>query len=196
VRALEKAYYEKRAPEYDDWWLGAGLFAERDRPGWNDEVRDLIALVTALPPTATLDVACGTAFLTRHLHGPITALDQSDSMLALARERLPGAELIRADVPPLPFGDASFGRVFTSHFYGHLDQATRASFVREARRVAPELVVVDSGGGDREQVQERVLSDGSRHEVFKRWFAAPTLAAELGGGDVLFDGRWFVAVRV
>ena len=32
-----KAYYEARAPEYDDWWLGTGLFAERDRPGWEEE---------------------------------------------------------------------------------------------------------------------------------------------------------------
>jgi len=195
VRGLEKAYYDKRAPEYDDWWLGTGLFAERDRPGWHDEVAELIAVVAGLSPIPTLDVACGTGFLTRHLRGPVTAVDQSGSMLALAAERLPEAELVRADVPPLPFADGSFGRVFTSHFYGHLDTATRANFVREARRVAAELVVVDSGGGDREEVQRRVLNDGSRHEVFKRWFAGPTLAAELGGGEVLFDGRWFVVVR-
>jgi hypothetical protein len=27
-------YYEARAGEYDDWWLGEGLFAERERPCW------------------------------------------------------------------------------------------------------------------------------------------------------------------
>ena len=27
-----KAYYDRRAPEYDDWWLGVGLYADRDRP--------------------------------------------------------------------------------------------------------------------------------------------------------------------
>jgi hypothetical protein len=26
-------YHDRRAPEYDDWWNGTGLFAERDRPG-------------------------------------------------------------------------------------------------------------------------------------------------------------------
>ena len=31
-----KTYYERRAHEYDDWWLGTGLFADRDRPGWTD----------------------------------------------------------------------------------------------------------------------------------------------------------------
>jgi ubiquinone/menaquinone biosynthesis C-methylase UbiE len=115
-------------------------------------------------------------------------------MLALARERLPNAEIARADVPPLPFGDDSFERVFTSHFYGHLRSPERDSFIAEARRVAPELVVVDSGGGDREEVQERKLNDGSVHHVYKRWFSGDALAAEIGG-EVLFDGDWFVVVR-
>ena len=33
-----RAYYDARAGEYDDWWLGRGLFADRDRPGWHEEV--------------------------------------------------------------------------------------------------------------------------------------------------------------
>ena len=37
--------------------------------------------------------------------------------------------------------------------------------------------------------------DGSRHDVYKRYFTAEGLAAELGGGDTLHAGRWFVAVR-
>ena len=65
-------------------------------------------------------------------------------MLEVAAERLPEAELVRADALPLPFPDGSFGRVFTSHFYGHLEPDERRRFVAEARRVATELVVVDS----------------------------------------------------
>ena len=40
----------------------------------------------------------------------------------------------------------------------------------------------------------RVLGDGSRHNVYKRFFTASQLAAELGGGETLHEGRWFVAV--
>ena len=47
---------------------------------------------------------------------------------------------------------------------------------------------------DAEEWQERVLNDGSRHRVYKRFFLATDLALELGGGTVLHDGRWFVAV--
>jgi demethylmenaquinone methyltransferase/2-methoxy-6-polyprenyl-1,4-benzoquinol methylase len=192
VHVNEKAYYERRAPEYDDWWLGTGLFASRDRPGWHDEVEALGAAVSALPACRVLDVACGTGFLTRRLRGDITALDQSDAMLAIAAGRVPGARLVRADIPPLPFADDSFDRVFTSHFYGHLEDP--AEFLAEARRVAAELVVVDSAGPDREEVQRRKLNDGSEHEVYKRWFRGATLATEIGG-EVLFEGDWFVAVR-
>ena len=67
----------------------------------------------------------------------------------------------------------------------------------EARRVAGQLVVVDSAvreGVDAEQWQERVLNDGTRHRVYKRYFTGQALADELGGGDVLHDGRWFVVV--
>ena len=45
-----------------------------------------------------------------------------------------------------------------------------------------------------EEHQERVLKDGSRHTVYKRFFEPDELAAELGGGAVLHAGRWFVAV--
>jgi ubiquinone/menaquinone biosynthesis C-methylase UbiE len=194
MRSSERAYYDRRASEYDDWWLGTGVFAQRERPGWSDEVARLIEVIAALPPALTLDVACGTGFLTQYLRGQLTLLDQSKAMLARARERRPDARIVRADVPPLPFADRRFERLFASHFYGHLREDVRDDFLTEARRVGGELIVVDSAGDDREEEQERVLNDGSRHRVYKRWFRGSTLAAELGGKLVL-EGNWFVVVR-
>ena len=97
-----------------------------------------------------------------------------------------------------PFRDGTFERVFTSHFYGHLEEPERGRFLAEARRVAPELVVVDSALRDDvepTEQQERILEDGSRWHVFKRYFDPDELSAELGGGQTLFAARWFVAVR-
>lgn len=193
-----KAYYDRRAPEYDDWWRGAGLFAERDRPGWEDEVESLCEAVATLESARMLDVACGTGFLTRHLRGEVVGLDQSESMLEEARQQAPHAAFVQGDALALPFEDGAFDRVFTGHFYGHLDAEQRSRFLVEARRVAPELVVVDSALRDDvepETQQERVLNDGSRWKVYKRYFEPEALARELGGGETLFDGRWFVAVR-
>ena len=193
-----KAYYDSRAPEYDEWYLGSGRFAERDRPGWDQEIEALRRTLEALPPARTLDVACGTGFLTRHLPGEIVGLDQSESMLDEARRQAPHATYVQSDALVLPFEDGSFRRVFTGHFYGHLEEPEREAFLDEARRVAPELVVVDSAiqpDVPVEEWQERILNDGTRWEVFKRYFAPEALAAELGGGSTVFAGRWFVAVR-
>ena len=193
-----KAYYEARAPEYDDWWLGTGLFAERVRPGWEEEREALIAALSALPPARTVDVACGTGYLTQHLPGEVTGLDQSPTMLELAAARRPDARFLEDDALQLPVADGAFERVFTSHFYGHLEEADRVRFLDESRRVAAELVVVDSALRDDVQpveLQERILGDGSRWEVYKRFFRPDELAGELGGGDAIFAGRWFVAIR-
>jgi ubiquinone/menaquinone biosynthesis C-methylase UbiE len=154
--------------------------------------------VASLPPGRTLDVACGTGFLTRHLEGDVVALDQSAHMLDEAARQAPRAAVVQGDALELPFPDTSFDRVFTAHFYGHLENGTRQNFVEEAARVAAELVVVDSARASSEtdeETQARVLNDGTRWSVYKRWFTGPALADELGGGDVLFDGHWFVAVR-
>jgi hypothetical protein len=71
------------------------------------------------------------------------------------------------------------------------------AFLQEARRVADELVFVDSSQAHSPvavEWQPRVLNDGSEWEVYKRFFTGEGLAAELGG-DVLHEGTWFVVVR-
>ncbi len=193
-----KAYYDKRASEYDSWYLGTGVYADRDRPGWHEEMDALLRSLEALPPARTLDVACGTGFLTRHLPGELTGLDQSPAMLAIAAVKVLRASLVCGDALALPFPDGAFDRVFTGHFYGHLETEERLRFLAEARRVAPELVVVDSAlreGVAAEEWQERQVSDGSRFVVYKRYFTAEGLAEEVGAGEILLAGRYFVAVR-
>ena len=134
----------------------------------------MVALA-ALPPARTLDVACGTGFLTRHLPGELTGLDQSAGMLDVAAARIPRATFVQGDALDPPFGPGAFERVHASHFYGHLLAEQRGPFLDTARRLAGELVIVDSAlrpGGGAESWQERELNDGSRHRVYKRWFTA------------------------
>jgi ubiquinone/menaquinone biosynthesis C-methylase UbiE len=192
-----EAYYDRRAAEYDDWYVGAGLFAGRERPGWEDELRAVRDVISSLPPARTLDVACGTGFITRDLPGHVVATDVSPGMLSASR-RHHDHPLVQADAFALPFLNDSFDRVFTGHFYGHLDAEQRTRFLEESRRIAPRLVVLDAALRDDvepAQIQERILNDGSSHRVFKRYFTASQLADELGGGQEVFAGRWFVVVE-
>lgn len=193
-----KAYYDQRAPEYDDWLLGTGLYTIKHRPGWHEEVWEVERVIANLAPVTTLDVACGTGFLTRFLRGNVFGLDQSERMLGIASLRVPGGTFTVGDALDLPYDDGAFGRVLTGHFYGHLNATERQRFLAEARRVASELVVIDAAlrdGVDAEEQQERILNDGSRHQVYKRYFDPPTLAEELGSGETLFAGTWFTVVR-
>jgi demethylmenaquinone methyltransferase/2-methoxy-6-polyprenyl-1,4-benzoquinol methylase len=150
-----------------------------------------------LPPARTLDVACGTGFMTKHLRGTVVGTDISGGMLAESRARH-DHRLVRADAFAMPFRDDSFDRVFSGHFYGHLDPEQRARFLAESRRIAPGLVILDAALRDDvrpEEIQDRVLNDGSVHRVYKRYFSGSQLSDELGGGRVRHDGRWFVVVE-
>jgi ubiquinone/menaquinone biosynthesis C-methylase UbiE len=192
-----KAYYHARAHEYDDWWLGRGLYADRVRPGWDEDRAALETAIAELEPATTLDVACGTGFLTRHLRGKVTGFDQSEAMLEVAREQAPDATFVQGDALALPFEDGAFDRLFTSYFYCHLEEPERTQFLAEARRVARELVVVGTirqGDEQPERWEERRLNDGSTWTVYKRVFEPDALAAELGG-EVVHASDWFVMVR-
>lgn len=195
--AATAEYYDQRAPEYDEWYEGQGQFQARDRSGWHQEVDRLTRWLSDLAPAHTLDVACGTGFLTRHLPGAVVGLDQSRAMVTLARERGALGTASLGDALKLPFADGSFERVVTGHFYGHLPAPERTAFLAEAGRVAPELIVIDSAWRPdirSEQWQPRVLKDGSRHQVFKRYLRPEQLAQEIEGSPMV-AGSWFVVAR-
>jgi ubiquinone/menaquinone biosynthesis C-methylase UbiE len=159
------------------------------RPGWHEARAVLENAIAELPPARTLDVACGTGFMTRHLRGDVVGLDQSEQMLAVASEQAPNATFVQGDALELPFEDGSFDRLFTSYFYCHLEEPERVRFLGEARRVASELVIVGPLRRPERPAarwEERVLEDGSRWQVYKRFFEPDLLLEELGGGRVLF----------
>lgn len=194
---MREAYYDWRAPEYDDFWMQRRRYSGAPA-SWFDERDAVLDLVASLPPMRTLDVGCGTGFVTSRLRGNVTALDQSQRMLEIARRQAPHAALVHGNGLELPFPDASFDRVFTSHFYGHLEEHERGRFLSEARRVAPELIVLDAAlhdGEPRNVWQEREFNDGTQWVVYKRFFSDAILLDDLGGGEVLMCGAWFICVR-
>ena len=85
-----------------------------------------------------LDVACGLGASTRRLAtrfapGIITAINVSETQLALARLRAPGSTFLLMDATALQFPNASFDAVICVEAAFHFD--TRDAFFREALRV-------------------------------------------------------------
>jgi SAM-dependent methyltransferase len=84
-----------------------------------------------------LDAGCGAgllAVLASFRGAQVSALDASPGLLAIARQRLPGADVREGDLEELPFADASFDAVVAvnSVFYA----ADMAAAMRELVRVA------------------------------------------------------------
>jgi SAM-dependent methyltransferase len=84
-----------------------------------------------------LEVGCGTGVFLRAAAdrgAHVVGVDASESLLALARERVPDAELHRADMQFLPFENDSFDVVagFNSFFFAE----DMLAAIREAGRVA------------------------------------------------------------
>jgi demethylmenaquinone methyltransferase/2-methoxy-6-polyprenyl-1,4-benzoquinol methylase len=118
-------------------------------------------------------------------------------MLGIARARIPRGVFVRGDALKLPFRSAQFDCLVTGHFYGHLDETARRIFLIEARRVSKSFLIIDAAARDdvpSEEHQERVLNDGSRHLVYKRYFTPERLITEIGSGRTLHAGQWFVGV--
>jgi SAM-dependent methyltransferase len=189
-----KEYYERRAPEYDA--TSYELMRASDDASDLDRLE---AFVADIPPGRTLDIACGTGWFTRLLRGEVVGVDQSEAMLRIASERVPKARFVRATVPPLPFDDDSFDVALAAHIYCHLEKEDeRREFVSEALRVAPRLIVIEEAwrpGLAEETWEERTLRDGSRYRIFKRYYTAERLAAELGGSSALSTAS-FVSASV
>jgi len=86
------------------------------------------------PGTRLLDIACGSGYAASVAAGRgavVTALDASEALIAIARARIPDADLRVGDMFDLPFGDGQFdvATSFNGIWKGNEDA------LREARRV-------------------------------------------------------------
>jgi demethylmenaquinone methyltransferase/2-methoxy-6-polyprenyl-1,4-benzoquinol methylase len=119
--------------------MGAVLSFGQD-PRWR---RELLAAIDPQPGQRVLDVATGTglvAFALARRGCQVVGLDQSEEMLAGARERLSATpeldgrvELVRGEAERLPFADEEFDALTFTYLLRYVDD--RAATMRELARV-------------------------------------------------------------
>jgi SAM-dependent methyltransferase len=109
--------------------------------------------------TRLLDAGCGSGLalmLASNLGAVVSGLDASAGLLAVARERLPGADLREGDLEALPFSDGSFDAVTAFNSMQYASDPTAA--LREVRRVAvPGAPVAITTWGAPEQCEMRAV---------------------------------------
>jgi SAM-dependent methyltransferase len=120
-------------PAFYDRCLGPFLF--------EPYAAELSRRVAATPDSRVLELACGTGIVTRRLRralpggAQLVATDLSDAMIAIAREKLAGADVHwrTADAAALPFKDGAFDTVVCQFGLMFLPDPGRG--FSEARRV-------------------------------------------------------------
>jgi SAM-dependent methyltransferase len=123
----------------DDW----AASEEQQTPTYEMALRHL----AIRPGDRVLDIGCGAGSFLRMAAdrgATVCGFDASESLLGLARKKVPGADLRIGDMESLPYADDSFDLVtgFNSFFYA----ADMTAALREAGRVAkpgaPVVIVV------------------------------------------------------
>lgn len=127
-KQLVESGYDRIAERYLAW---AGGITDPGR------ARMLELLLERLPPSGdVLDLGCGAGvpstvrLAERHR---VTGVDISQVQLRLARERLPDAELVHADLASVEFPDASFDGITCFYALGHLPREQLGGVFRSVR---------------------------------------------------------------
>ncbi len=183
----------QRAVEY---WSGLGVQVTGEDV--EREAAQIRSLLGALPDTTFVEAAAGPGTFTGFLSGRGVALDQSPAALARLVADHPESLWSEATSLHCLFEIRAFARYFAAHIFGLLQREDARGLLREAARVADEILILDAGrpiGVAAEEWQDRTLPDGGRYRIYRRHFEPDVLGSELGG-SVLFGGSFYVLVRV
>lgn len=201
----QKAYYEARAAEYDEWWERRGRYdlgAEGNR-AWREEAEEIRGMLDELPiGDDVLEFAGGTGIWTVYLAGRarrVTVLDVSPAMIAMGRAKLKAAELLeRVEYRMVdlfswePSGQFEFA--FAGFWISHIpDDRLDAFLAAAAAAIKPggTLAILEGQAGqsrspsqqtirEGNQVEIRTLNDGSSFRIVKRNIEPNDLIGRLG----------------
>ncbi len=98
------------------------------------ELKYFLELIDKKSKEKVLELGCSSGFLTKHL-GKVTAIDTSEDMLKITKNKNPLAKCINADMFELPFKNNSFDKVVTMRVWNHLNEKDLRKAINEAKRV-------------------------------------------------------------
>jgi SAM-dependent methyltransferase len=222
LRAEMLAYYEARAPEYDDWYLRRGRYARGaiHDMAWQLDLDTATQWLDAQPIGGDIvELAAGTGWWSPLLaqKGTLSAYDAADAPLDKARERLLAhnlrAHLHVRDAWAEP--DRQVDAVFAGFWLSHVPREELGGFLELVKRwLKPggTFLFIDSredpqsGAADHDRpqvapdVQMRRLADGRSFRVVKVYYAPGELEDALAragftAATVIPTSRFFLLGR-
>jgi ubiquinone/menaquinone biosynthesis C-methylase UbiE len=189
LRRQMLAYYDQRAPEYEQaFTLGTGTSSITNPEVFKADGRLLPGIVRRLVRGRVMDLACGTAFwLPQYASNcsHITLFDQSDRMLAEARAKVDRLGIagrcvfVRGDLFDHAFEEHAYDTALVGFLLSHLTEAhERVVFdaLRTMLGTSGRFLILDSSWSpERAAVNHKVerqprrLNDGTTFEIYKRY---------------------------
>jgi ubiquinone/menaquinone biosynthesis C-methylase UbiE len=187
-------YYSQRASEYEEIY-------HRDDPPRQKELAQMAQqLRDACLQRSVLEVACGTGYWTEQIASAatdVTAVDASEGMLQLARQKLgarEGVRFVTGDAYNLDNVPGTFTTGVAMFWFSHVPRARVAEFLEEFHRKLDKGAVVfladnvnvpgvggelvnDPNGSDTFKLRQ--LKDGSHHRILKNYYAQSELRSLL-----------------
>lgn len=217
--AEQRAYYQARAPEYDEWWQRSGRFdrGAKSTEEWNRQTARIASDLAAFGATGdVLEMAGGTGWWTQRLASTaqrLTVIDSSPETLALNRNRVrrPDVDYIAADLFSWK-PQRTYDNVFFSFWLSHVPRSRFSAFWTLVRsclapngrvffidnRIDP-LQTGETGDPyviDREpDLDRRRLHDGNEYQVVEIFYEPDDLTHlldEQGWTATLDATRWFI----
>ena len=197
----QKEYYRRRAGEYDEWWFRSGRWAlpPEGKRLWLADIAEVEAALRRFGPAGdVLELACGTGLWTHHLArytARVTAVDASAEMIDRNRARVGGrVDYVQADIFDWTPPARRFDVCFFSYWISHVPDERLAAFwakVAAALRPGGRVFLIDSYHAEPrpDRTQERLLNDGRRFTVVKRFWQPDELAAHAAGLGWTLDAR-------
>ncbi|UCG91785.1 MAG: class I SAM-dependent methyltransferase [candidate division WOR-3 bacterium] len=182
------SYYEARAQEYDEFYIGKSPAIPRPE-SYTRDVEKIGEMVKSFGRGHVIDIACGTGFWLRYYArncSRITLFDYSEKMLAVCKKRVDDlcledkCSFVRGDFFEYTFGERSFDSTLVGFFICHLSPQQEERFflkVNKFLRPHGQFMIIDSCWSherahyrNKEGIQERTLNDGRTFTIYKRYF--------------------------
>jgi ubiquinone/menaquinone biosynthesis C-methylase UbiE len=188
TKGFSTDYYNERAPEYDDIYLGKAQGA-LDPLLYQKDIKRIGKLCQHFGCGYTIDIGCGTGFWLSYYAKNcerILLCDTSENMLAQCKARVKELRLsnrcnfIRRDFFEYDFSRHTFDSCFVGFFISHLSSQWERRFFSKLRKILKPsacMMFIDSAWSDerrrcreKEGMQKRILRNGRTFEVHKRYF--------------------------
>ncbi len=184
-----KDYYNERAKEYEDIYIGKGYKSLVDSNAYIEDVKAVSKLIGKYLNGKTIDIACGTGYWMPYYHSSCTEIfliDQAKKTLKECQKKIQNLDIenkckvVCSDFFDYNFKKARFNSALVGSILSHLTEKQEADFFNKLKNIlkpGAEFVILDSAWNEEKAkkrkksgIQERPLKDGRKFKILKKYF--------------------------